>query len=126
MNDKLPNIILQYKRALNRFEKAMSEKETEYVRDSAIKRFEFTFELMWKLLKVYLEDMGKTVYSPRESIREAFQMGLISEDESWIRMLETRNATAHIYSEKMAKGVYLDLPKYIPLFNEVLKRISSD
>jgi len=32
--------------------------ESEVVRDATIQRFEFTFEVVWKALKLYLERQG--------------------------------------------------------------------
>jgi len=121
MKSKKENSLKQLKNALKSFEAVMKQKKNDFIRDSAIKRFEFTFELMWKTLKVYLEDKGIKAYSPRDVLREAFQTGLISDDSKWIGMLETRNSTAHIYNEKMAERVYSTLKSYIPLFKKLVK-----
>ncbi|WP_448568477.1 nucleotidyltransferase substrate binding protein [Thermus sp.] len=41
-----------------RLASALAQPKDEFVRDSAIQRFEFTFELSWKTLKTYLELQG--------------------------------------------------------------------
>ncbi|MDC3413872.1 nucleotidyltransferase substrate binding protein [Aquibacillus sp. 3ASR75-286] len=41
--------------------------------------FETTFELAWKVLKDYLEVEGFVANSPRESIKQAFQVEIIED-----------------------------------------------
>lgn len=53
MSSKLESLIDDLRNALGKFEQVMQKKEDEYMRDSAIKRFEFTYELSWKTLPVY-------------------------------------------------------------------------
>jgi len=103
----------------------MKQEKNEYMRDSAIQRFEFTFELTWKTIKVYLEEkMGaKGPYFPKETFRNAFQAGLIDDDPRWLEMVDTRNKTSHIYNEKMAEEVYSKLSQYVPLIDAVLKKL---
>ena len=74
--------------------------------DGTIKRFEFTFELAWKLAQLILEYNNVQTRGPRLVIKEAFKLGLIKEGESWIDMLEDRNKTSHIYDEKQALKIY--------------------
>jgi len=42
-------------KAFFRLEDSLQQPFTEYMQDSIIQRFEFTFELLWKTLKYYLE-----------------------------------------------------------------------
>jgi nucleotidyltransferase substrate binding protein (TIGR01987 family) len=72
-----------------------------------IERFEFTYELSWKLLKVYLSYSGiADVRTPREAFKEAFSVGLLNEGDVWIDMLEDRNLTSHTYDEAEARAIY--------------------
>ncbi len=64
-----------------------------------IKLFEVVFELSWKTLKDYLYSEGITVKSPREAIKQAFQMDLIEDGDTWLDALEKRNSTTHRYDE---------------------------
>ena len=50
----------------------------------------------------------------RESLRQAFRLGWI-EDERWVRMLEDRNLSVHIYNEELAQAIYGRLPGYLEL-----------
>ena len=50
--------------------------ELDIVRDAAIQRFEFTFELVWKTLQLYLEHEGLESSGPRAVLKRAFVMRL--------------------------------------------------
>lgn len=56
--------------------------------DSTIKRFEYTFELFWKLLKAILEKRGLDLRFPADIFREAYMGHLINDEEMWIKMLK--------------------------------------
>ncbi len=45
--------------------------------DGAIQRFELTFELLWKTLKIALEYYGIRCNNPRTCIKQAFKNSLI-------------------------------------------------
>ena len=87
--------------------------------DGVIQRFEFCFELSWKLMKAYLAFEGIEANSPRSSIRESFKIGLITEAEDWLDMLEKRNLSSHTYDEETAKEIYQNISqKYISLLTD--------
>jgi nucleotidyltransferase substrate binding protein (TIGR01987 family) len=79
---------IRWKQRFQNFEKAfhlleVSKKisnpsDTERV--GLIQFFEVSFELAWKTLKDYLESQGFQVNSPRETIKQAFQMNLLQEN----------------------------------------------
>lgn len=124
MKNKLDNLKKQLQDALIKFKDVMQKEKDEYIRDSAIQRFEFTFELCWKTLKVYLGEKGVRIYSPKDAIKEAFQADLIDEDLKWLAMIETRNLTSHVYNEAMAEKVYEALADYVPLIDSLVKKIN--
>uniref|UniRef100_UPI002FC864F9 nucleotidyltransferase substrate binding protein n=1 Tax=Halalkalibacter lacteus TaxID=3090663 RepID=UPI002FC864F9 len=97
-----------YKRASARLNEATKlQIEDDIIYDGVIQRFEFTFELSWKLMKMFLEYAGITeIKSPRTTIREAFTYGLIEDGEQWIDMMVDRNKTSHLYDEEEAKLIY--------------------
>ena len=76
-------------------------------RDGLIQRFEFTFELAWKSLREYMEDQGVvlSVATPRSVLKEAYSAGIISDPDTWIAALDSRNLTSHIYDEKTAVSI---------------------
>lgn len=63
-----------------------------------VQAFEILIELSWKVLKDYLENEGYTeVQTGKRAFRQAFQDGIIENGEVWLKALEIRNHTSHIY-----------------------------
>ncbi len=99
----------ELKDAVLRLEEAIAQPENDMIRDSVIQRFEFSFELAWKTLQLFLERQGLEAGSPRQALKSAFAQGIISsEDEAdvWLKMQEDRNLTTHTYNEDLAKAIY--------------------
>ena len=81
-----------YQKALSLLEQLANQKNRNRAEtEGMIQRFEYTFELAWKLMKDYLEDGGLPVSLPRECIRESFSAGMIENGELWMEMPDTRN-----------------------------------
>lgn len=97
-----------FSRALLRLKEALDADESNpFIYDAAIQRFEFTFELAWKLLKALLEYEGiAVVNSPRRAFKEAFGADLIQHADVWMAMIDDRNLTAHTYDEPKAIEIY--------------------
>ena len=112
MSTKLTNLLAKLDSALERLSEALARPKDDFIRDSAIHRFEFSFELFWKLLKAYSDYKGLKVFSPRDAIRSCFKLGLLSDDEVWLAMLEDRNRTSHTYDSALADAIYAQLPVY--------------
>lgn len=74
-------------------------------RAGLIQFFEMAFELSWKILKDYELAEGVIAKSPREVIKQAHLIGLISEGHAWIDALDDRNLTAHTYREEIAQTI---------------------
>jgi len=114
---KTEAITNQYKQAVQRLQEALKAPKTDMVRDSAIKRFEFCFDLAWKLLKTLLEEKkGVICASPKDCFREAYKNGLIEYDDFWLQMTDWRNEAVHTYSEQFAEAFYQKLPEALKRF----------
>jgi len=115
--------------AAARLRKAVAQPETDLVRDAVIQRFEFTFELVWKSLQLYLERQGLDCGGPRSTLKKAFAEGLISSNEEadvWLQMLEDRNLTSHAYDEALAARIYSHVRQdYATLLGQMSGRIQS-
>ncbi len=110
----------QFKLALARLDETMAQPKSEIVRDAALKRFEFTFDLAWKRLRAFLGDQkGIVCDSPKESFREGFRQGLLADDDLWIRMTDWRNRIVHEYSEDFARELYEKLPELVQAFRQL-------
>ena len=83
--------------------------EFDIVRDSVIQRFEYTYELSWKLLQRWI----KVNVSPEESdprtkkdlFRLAAKKKMIADPTAWFGFAEARNTVAHTYNEDKADFV---------------------
>lgn len=115
----------QYKKALQKFKDAFLLGNEEIIRDGTIQRFEFTFELSWKIMKEINKIHGIETNSPRESIKQAYQIKLIENDLSWLKSLEYRNIISHTYSEEAANDIYDHCKGFLPLFEKLEKSIEK-
>jgi nucleotidyltransferase substrate binding protein (TIGR01987 family) len=101
-----PRLKLQienFEKALASLHLALNENETEFVRDSIIQRFEFTFEMGWKCMFRWLLDQGESVPEmTRPVIRAAFTAGLITDADLWEQTKDYRDETSHTYNESKA------------------------
>lgn len=92
-----------------------------------IQFFEICFELSWNVLKDYLEEQGiMEIKYPRESIKKAFETGLISDGHIWLEALTDRNITSHLYDELMADKAIADIRnRYYPLLLALHDHLNS-
>lgn len=121
---KLGALRKQYKKTVTRFEEILAEEKNDIVRDSAIKRFEFAFDLSWKIIKAFLEEeKGIRCLSPKECFQQAYTQSLIDYDDFWIRMTDWRNEVIHAYDEEFADVFYKRLPDTLNRFKELEKRV---
>lgn len=115
--------------AAARLLEAVTQPESDIVRDAVIQRFEFSFELIWKALKLYLERQGHECGGPRPTLKKAFAEGLITapdETDIWLKMLEDRNLTSHAYDEALANSIYQHIVKdYAPLLGAMADKVQS-
>ena len=110
----LRNALASLERGLARRRKNLADEE---VRDACIQRFEYCFELSWKMLKRQIEaEQGNTAevdsYSKRTLFRVAAERGLISSPEPWFVYLVQRNKTSHAYDARVAMEVAAVLEEF--------------
>ncbi|MDI6738692.1 MAG: HI0074 family nucleotidyltransferase substrate-binding subunit [Nanoarchaeota archaeon] len=85
----------------------------ELIVEVATKRFEYTFESLWKTIKEYLRIEGLLCATPLQCFKEAFKRGIIDEkyEELFLEMIEKRNQVVHIYGFEEARVVYQFIKK---------------
>ncbi len=110
----LRKALASLKRGLTRRRTNLADEE---VRDACIQRFEYCFELSWKMLKRQIElEIGNTAevdgYSKRTLFRVAAERGLISSPEPWFVYLVQRNKTSHAYDAQVALEVAAELDAF--------------
>lgn len=92
-----------------------------------IQFFEISFELSWNVMKEYMEAQGITdLRSPRDSIKKAFEMGLINDGHLWIQALENRNLTLHTYDEARTKKIVSIIEQtYIHILRDLYNKLKT-
>ena len=123
----LENACTSLERAILRSQYDLSDLE---VRDSVIQRFEYTYELCWKMLKRTLELEAATIeeidhLSFQDLIRTGAERGYIEEPEKWFIYRRQRNITSHIYNEKKAESVFKTACEFINDAKKLLHSLSS-
>lgn len=119
---KLQDSLANLERATTKLEEALLiPKERELVVEGTIQRFEMVVELTWKTLKRALEYEGLHPKTPRESLKEAYRIGWLHDEDVWLDILDQRNTTSHVYlSEELAENNYEDIKKVAPLIRQIV------
>ena len=143
MTSKITNKDIRWKQRFDNFTRAFSllndalanhdlNKYSDLEKEGIIQRFEYTFELSWKLLKDKMEYDGIIIeqISPRHVIKQAYASKYISDVDIWLKMSGDRNLMSHTYDIKTFNDVTTTIQKnYLPLLNNLhvkfLKEISN-
>ena len=111
-----------YCRALERLEDfldppALNEREQQ----GLIKAFEYTYELAWNTLRDLLRSQGDaSLLGARDSLREAFRLGLIEQGDQWMLMIQDRNLTSHTFNRSTADAIAAQIvASYLPCFQQL-------
>ena len=111
----------------DRFMDDLSELELEGV----IQRFEYTFELAWKVLQDLLQFKGyEFMLGPNGTMKMAFEDGLISDHDGWRKMAKSRNTLSHVYDQEEAlpiiRLIYSDYAPLLKKLDEKLEFLSQE
>lgn len=113
-------------KAVRSLEDIHRQKMDVYRRDGAIQRFEYTFELTWKMMQRVLKQQGIEAGSPKQVFRAALKIGLIDDLDKWFDFLEKRNLTVHTYNEDKADEVFNASKAFITVSKETLERLKKE
>ena len=115
------------KKAYNQLTEFMEKPElNKFEVQGLIQCFEYTFELAWKTMKDYLQYEGYDVKSPRDTIKQSFQINLIQDGTVWLDALEKRNLMAHTYDEGITSQTEeLIKSKYYTLIQKLTADLSQ-
>lgn len=117
--DELKNALFKLDEGIGQVNPSQLEK------DGILQRFEFTFELVWKVIQEFSQTQGVEVVSPREAIRIGAQLGIIDTPEDWLIDLKNRNLTTHIYDEQTAREIFEQIPKFASRVHTLISAIES-
>lgn len=125
---------IRWQQRMENFGKALAQLQSACVqnqysdleRAGLIQMFEFTMELAWNTLKDLLFYEGFEVKTPRETIRQAFEVEYLTEDEAetLLDALAKRNLLSHTYDQATAKEAErLVKSVYAPVFKTLYDRL---
>ena len=111
-------------------ERSRTAPDDEDIRDACIQRFEYTYELAFKMLKRQLEQELPSreeldQLSFKEIIRVGAERGLIAVPERWFDYRDKRNITSHTYDEEKAREVFSVLTDFAADAADLLTRLKS-
>ena len=126
-NRKLLDSLKNLQNALENLERAVRiPKDRELVAEGTIHRFEITIELFWKTLRRAVRYEGSNADSSRESLKDAFRMGWLHDEQVWLDMLDSRNTTSHEYlAEELADHNYEDIKRVVPVLRQAFDFLRS-
>ncbi|MCE2965344.1 MAG: nucleotidyltransferase substrate binding protein [Alphaproteobacteria bacterium] len=122
-----------YKRAFLLLREAIEEMDkrelTQLEKEGIIQRFEYTWELAWKVLKDYLEYKGivLSTITPAAAIKAAFAANIIHNGEIWMRALDARNKMSHTYSFSAFEEIIKSIKSsYLVIFDDLYSSLLDD
>ena len=124
--------ISSLKKATYSLERSLNEYKinpNEFVRDSCIQRFEYTYEIAWKSIKRFLEEIAPNaneidLLTFQELIREANEKGLLLNDwDTWKVYRIYRGTTSHAYNEDKANEIYEEIPDFLIEIKFLVKQL---
>lgn len=118
-----------YSKAIHQLKKFIEKGSglNELEEQGLIQAFEYTFELAWNLIKDYYEYQGvSNIQGSRDAFRLAYNRGLISKGETWMKMIESRTMTSHTYNEEIADEIAKAvLEDYFLLFSDLFQTMEN-
>jgi nucleotidyltransferase substrate binding protein (TIGR01987 family) len=126
---------IRWQQRFSNYNKALTQLETfleppalnDREQQGLIKAFEYTFELAWNTLRDLLRSQGTaTLLVSRDTLREAFRLGLIDAGETWMLMIQDRNLTSHSYNRATADAISEQIiNSYLPCFQQLRQRLKQ-
>ena len=121
-----------YKIALENLSEAVElskQKElSKLEKQGIIQAFELVYELSWNSIKDFYQSQGETsIQGSRDTFRMAFNRGLISDGEIFMRIIKSRQLTSHTYNEETADEIYYDIVhQYYEAFEQLKIRLEQE
>ncbi len=126
--DSLKKCINQLEASFNDYNNISDMRIKEYIRDACIKRFEYSIETAWKLMKRFL----KLEYGKKDqdlTINNIFRLmagyGFILSWEDWRYYYSKRNDTSHEYNQEKAEEILYIMKDFIKDIKFLYEKLES-
>lgn len=120
-------VLLSLEKAVVSLDEVLGIDKTVIVRDATIQRFEYTYELCWKMMKRFLVmDEGREKVESlhrKDLFRLAAEKGLIGDAAAWFDFHQARNETSHTSEEERAEQVYEVARRFAPAARALLREL---
>lgn len=113
----MPNNIIEsyetFKKAYLKLKEFVdTDNGSEKDRGAIINAYQYTFELLWKTLQRYMQQLEMLdELGPGSVIRTAFEYNIIDNGSIYMSMLKNRNLITHTYKEDVAEEIYTRIKK---------------
>jgi nucleotidyltransferase substrate binding protein (TIGR01987 family) len=127
LND-LEAALVNFREALTLVPASFPELVADNIKSGQIQKFEFTIELLWKTVQVFLFEVdGVDVVTPKGVAKEFVEAGYCNYEvyELFIRAINDRNQLSHIYRQEMAESIWQRLPEYVCLVEPIVAAMTS-
>jgi nucleotidyltransferase substrate binding protein (TIGR01987 family) len=135
METKLARKLSDLEAALGNFRDSLTlepslfpELVADNIKSGQIQKFEFTIELLWKTVQVFLFEVdGIDAVTPKSVAKEFAEAGYCDYEiyELFIRAINDRNQLSHIYRQEMAETIWLRLPQLVPVIEQIVTAMKS-
>lgn len=118
-----------FRRACNKMSEIQTidlQNLTELEKEGFIQRFEYTYELSWKVMQDYLRSAGYTFMAgPNGTIRQALEAELIDNQEGWRNMSAARNTTNNYDYIEVIDDIVNAIYNFYYLFKSLLDKLTQ-
>jgi len=128
LHESAKNALKQLKACMDIINKEKYLDIHEQLRSATIHSFEYNFECLWKLLKMYIEEVHRVPVkpaTPNKTFRVSNDLEIVSNKELEILFdsTEDRNLTTHTYIEEVAKKINKRIPEYYETMKAIVSRL---
>ena len=128
----MPNNIIEsyetFKKAYLKLKEFVdTDNGSEKDRGAIINAYQYTFELLWKTLQRYMQQLEMLdELGPGSVIRTAFEYNIIDNGSIYMSMLKNRNLITHTYKEDVAEEIYSQIrEEYIEELENFIKKFDN-
>ena len=98
------------------FQAQTDERIKEYIKDSCVQRFEYTYEVAKKIMNKFLKkeyEKSDKELTVNNIFRQMYGLGMVQDFERWANYRECRTFTSHEYDKKNAEQILEIVPDFM-------------